>query len=175
MSSDVKFLLGFVPWSVTFLLLLVGVSYGAALICGAILAALYVLVVVGNKFYKDPPKSMLGAYRDIFFLNGAFLFVFLLGLDFFLRLKGSLLAHPIIFVFVAASIGVFFTKKGFIEISGKPATVVRKLSIYAVLVDLLILVLLALSPLIFLFQMVIFMWTVILVRYAIIRFMADKV
>ena len=77
MNRDIKFLLGLVPWVVTFVLWSVGLGGSLSIKVGFGLALLYVLIAVQQKFYNDPPKHMLHAYRDLFGMNGL-VFLFLL-------------------------------------------------------------------------------------------------
>jgi len=69
MSSDIKFLLGFIPLGVTLFLLLIGIEKFTALLTGVALVILYAIVVAWKKFYKTPPVHIKKPYYQMCFLN----------------------------------------------------------------------------------------------------------
>lgn len=133
MSRDVKYLLGFVPWAVTFLLLLVGFSSYIAFFAGGILAILYGLGAIFKKFYKDPPKH----YRSLDYLglgvyNWFLLISFVANLESgtplaWLRIPFPKIIMPLVFAFLVV---LSFFKPSFVNIQSKPKKENRKFSVF---------------------------------------------
>jgi len=148
MNRDIKFLLGLVPWGVTFALFFIGAKGYLPLWCGLGLAVLYVVVAVLKKFYKDPPKHVLHAYSDVFGMNAWFLVGWFFGElvpgslatplsvsisgDWVWLLRGAIYGGVVLF-----ELGLIFSEPGGpVRVAGVSVSVMRRLSVYFLMATL---------------------------------------
>jgi len=172
MNRDIKYLLGFVPWAVTFLLLLVGVSQCISFVIGGVLAILYGVVVILKKFYKDPPKHYkaadclgLGVYN--WFLIIAFVSSLESGTSLaWFRIPFPKIIMPLLFLFLVV---LSLCKPALVNIQSKTKKVNRRLSVYVSLGGLAVFSVLYAFSASLLFQLVVPMLAMLLLQYVIIK------